>query len=248
MKKAISISCVLALIVLSGCTQAPEYATIQVGEKEGLIKNQQEMVVKPIFKRVASLQGIEKNYQHPNYLNIHWFHDNGEKRYAVVENTSGKLGIIDTNGKMLVKPLFDSISTRFNGYIKIELNGKIGLLDEDFDVVLKPQFDKIDDFVYDTAVVEYKGKYGCIDRDMNLVLKPIYDHIYTLNEGIRRIELNDKWGFTNESCEVVVKPSFEYLEDFSNGIAKFQSNKLWGYIRPDGTILSKNIFTNGDSF
>lgn len=248
MKKLVTMSCLVATIVLTGCTKAPEYAAIDVGNKEGLIKNNSQVVVKPIFKRVSSLQGIEENYQHPNYLNIHWFHDNGEKRYAVVEDTKGKLGIIDTEGEMKAKPIYDSISSRFNGFIKVEVGNKFGLLDENFDVVLKPIYDDIGEFIYDTAIIKYNDKYGCIDKKMQMKLKPVYDQIYLLNEDTRRVELNGKWGFVDTMCNVVVKPSFDYMENFSNGIAKFKNNDHWGYIKPDGTLISKNVFKQGDSF
>jgi hypothetical protein len=234
--------------VLAGCTQSTEFATINVGDKEGLINNKSGIVVKPIFKRVSSLQGIEGNYQHPNYLNIHWFHNNTEKRYAVVENTKGKLGIINTEGELVAKPIYDSISSRFNGFIKVEVGNKFGLLNEDFEVVLKPIFDDVEEFIYDTAIIKHKGKYGCIDRNMKMKIQPTYDQIYLLNENTRRIELDGKWGFMDGMWNVVVKPSFDYIEDFSNGIAKFKNNGHWGYVKPDGTLLSKNIFKQEDSF
>lgn len=248
MKKLITISCISATLFLGCSSKSPEYAAVSVGEKDGLVHNSQGVVIKPIFKRISHLQGIEKNYQHPNYLNIHWFHDNGENRYAVVENTSGKLGIIDTEGNMFAKPIYDSIDLEFNGFIKVEVGEKFGLLNRNFEVVLKPIFTQIENFVYDTAVVEYKGKYGCIDRNMQMKLKPEYDRIYLLDEGVRRIEFENKWGFADAQCNMVVKPSFEYLESFSHGVAKYKSNQRWGYVKTDGTLLTKNIFEDGDGF
>jgi hypothetical protein len=249
MKKLTIIVSFFLSIVFIGCSgKSPEYATVDVGGKDGLVHNSNGVVVKPIFKRIDHLQGVEKNYQHPNYLNIHWFHNNGEKRYAVVENTSGKLGIIDTKGNMLAKPIYDSISLEFNGFIKVEVGEKFGLLDDNFEVVLKPIFTDIEEFVYDTAVVEYKGKYGCIDRQMNMKLKPEYDRIYLLDQKIRRVEIDNKWGFTDGQCNMIVKPSFEYLGGFSNGVAKYKSANRWGYIKTDGELLTKNIFEDADTF
>jgi hypothetical protein len=248
MKKVIALSCLSAILFLGCSSKSPEYAVVDVGGKDGLVHNSKGVVVKPIFKRVDHLQGIEENYQHPNFINFHWFHDNSESRYAVVENSSGKLGIIDTKGNILAKPIYDSINLEFNGFIKVEVGEKFGLLNKNFDVILKPIFTDIEDFVYETAVVEYKGKYGCIDRQMNMKIKPIFDRIYLLDNEIRRIELNNNWGFADAQCNIIVKPSFQYLGRFSDGVAKYKSNDKWGYINTDGTVLTKTIFEDADSF
>jgi len=168
-----------------------------------------------------------------------------EKPYSIIKNKLDKLGIIDnTSGKILIKPYYNSISSFFNGYSKIEINGKFGLLDKNFEVVLKPIYSFIGQFIDNVAIVKEYDKYGCIDKNLNFKIKPIYDNIYLKQEKNLRIQLNTKWGYLDDNCNILVKPIYDYGYNFSNGIAKVIINNQERYINIKGKLLNQTKFKN----
>lgn len=239
----------ISFLLFVGCTsKSPQKAVVSVGNKDGVVSTKKDVIVKPIYKRIHRFSESNETYFHPNYINIHWFHGDRDKQYAIVENIDGKYGVIDASGKLVLKVVYDHIGSFFNGFARIQLNNRYGLINEDFEIVLKPVYDEVQEFVFNTAIVKYKGKYGCIDQDINLVLKPIYDMMYLQKEEMKRIELDDKWGFVDMDCQIVAKPIYDYAHDFSNGFAKVKTANKWAYLKKDGTLYTKTIFGDLDEF
>ncbi|HEE9620303.1 TPA: WG repeat-containing protein, partial [Campylobacter coli] len=54
-----------------------------------------------------------------------------------------KYGFMDKNGKIVIEPKFDSISSFREGLAKVGLNGKYGLIDKSGKIVIEPKFDDI---------------------------------------------------------------------------------------------------------
>lgn len=235
--------------IFVGCSGKNEaHTVVNIDKKEGLLKDDGQVAIKPVYKNLKTFHGDFEKYDHPNYLNIHWIHDSSDKSYAIVEDINKKYGIINKEGELKLKIIYDEIGTFFNGFAKIEVNGKYGFINEDFEVVLKPIFDEVQQFVYETSIVRQGDKYGCIDKNMDLKIKPTFDMIYIQSEGFKRVELNDKWGFLDSSCEIAVKPVFDYAYDYKNGFAKVQEGKKWGFLDKKGKLLTKQIFDDPDRF
>ena len=249
MKKIIITSSLFAGLIFSGCgTKLSNDTVINSNGKEGLLKSSGEVSIKPIYGNMGSFKGKNKSYYHPNHFNFHNLHDNPDQTYAVVKSHNNKMGIIDKQGELKLKPVYDSISSFYNGFARVELNGKQGLVNEKFEVVLKPVYDEVQEFDGDTAVVKLFGKFGCIDKQMNFKVKPVYDMIYLESEGFKRISLENKWGFMDKECNVVTKPVYDYAYDYRNGFAKVKKGELWGFLDTEGKQLSGQIFDDPDRF
>lgn len=249
MKKIIFTSGIFVSLIFSGCgVKLSKDTVVNAGEKEGLIKSNGDVAVKPTYDRINTFHGEYEKYYHPNYFNFHAIHDNKDESYAVVKNFNNKFGVIDKHGNQKLKVMYDSIGIFHNGFAKIEIDGKYGLVNENFDVVLKPVYDEVQEFVFNTAIVKQGDKYGCLDKNINFKIKPILDMVYLQSEGLKRVELNDKWGFIDINCEFVAKPVYDYAYDFRNGFAKVKEAGLWGFLDKDGRLLTKQIFDDADRF
>lgn len=244
----IGISFLLGVLLLTGCNQKQKQVTIvQEGNKKGLVNESGYVVVKPIYKQVFSFDGSDNAINHPNFLNLHWIHNQANQAYSIVQNTNNKFGVINQEGDLLLKPIYDSISYFFDGFMRIQVGDKYGLVDEDFKIVLKPIYDEVSEFTNNIALIKNHNKYGCINRDMEVKIKPSYDKIYFQQEEFLRTTLNDKWGYLDNQCNVVAKPIFDYAYDFSNKIAKVIIHNKVGYINSDGELLSKAVFKDESS-
>jgi hypothetical protein len=233
-----------AIFTLTSCYQPKhQYTVVQEGDKDGVINETGYVTVKPIYKHVFNFDELGGYIKHPSFINLHWLHDKTSSPYAFVQNVDGKFGVIDPKGKLLLKPVYDSITYFFNRFLRIEVGGLYGLVDRDFNIVLKPTYDEIGEFVGDIAILKHKDKYGCINSKMELKVKPTYDRIYFQQEEFLRTTLNGKWGFLDDKCNVLSKAIFDYAYDFSNGYAKIILDGKVGFIDSNGKLISKQIFT-----
>lgn len=248
MKAIFYISLLVLIIAITGCNQKQKQFTIvQEGNKEGVVNQSGYVVVKPIYKQVLRFDGSDNFINHPNFVNLHWIHNQSNQAYAMVKDINNKFGVINQKGELLLKPIYDSITYFFDGFMRIQIGNHYGLVDESFNIVLKPQYDMINEFTESIAIIKNNGKYGCINKDMIIKIKPTYDKIYFQQEEFLRTTLDNKWGYLDDKCNVLVKPIFEYAYDFSNGIAKVILHNKVGYLNSDGKLLSKPIFKDDSS-
>jgi len=235
-------------ILFTGCNQKHKQLTIvQEGTKEGVINQSGYVVVKPIYKQVLRFDGNDNFITHPNFANLHWIHDGSDNAYAIVQDINNKFGVINSKGQLLLKPIYDSITYFFDGFMRIQIGNHYGLVDENFNIVLKPQYTMINKFTGLIAIIAKNGKEGCIDKEMTIKIKPTYDKIYFQQEQFLRTTLNNKWGYLDDKCNVLAKPIFDYAYDFSNGIAKVIIHNKIGYLNSHGKLISKPIFKDNSS-
>lgn len=241
------------IILITGCSTKEYSSIVTTGEKDGLIDDNGELLIKPIYKKMYYLDNLHSNaYAHPHLVNMHWFHVADEK-FAIVKNVDNKYGIIKKDGTLALKAIFDSIGQFFNGYAKIEVDKKFGLIDEDFKVVLKPIYDEVRNLLDDSIIVKNYDKnkrtqYGCLDREMNLKITLDYDMVYLSSENRMRTEKDGLWGFISSDCKIVSKPIYNYADDYSKSIARVKKGDLWTYLNYDGQEITRKTFSNADNF
>lgn len=235
MKECLLLLCLIILI--SGCSSREYTSAITVEQKDGLINNKGEVLVKPIYKKIFHLENLTSN-----------------KKFVIVKNIDNKYGIIDTDGTLKLKVIFDSIGNFFNGFAKIEVNGKFGLINEDFEIVLKPIYDGVRDVIDKSVIVKNFNKnkkiqYGCLNStNMEIILPLDYDMIYLSSEDRMRTYKDGLWGFIDAKCNIISENKYQYVDDFSNAVARVKKDNLWTHINLDGKELNKRTFSNSDNF
>ena len=239
---------IITIILFTGCIQKQtQFTVIKEANKKGVINQSGYVIVKPIYKEIFNFDGNDDFMNHPHYLNLHWINYESNKAYAIVQNVNNKYGVINQEGKLLLKPIYDSITYFFEGFMRIQIGKKYGLVNENFEVVLKPTYDEIHEFVEKIALVKNDNKWGCINKDIKVKIKPTYDKIYLQQEDFLRTTLNNKWGYLDNKCNIVSNPTYDYAYNFSNGIAKIVIKNNIGYIDQNGDLLSKTIFKENSS-
>lgn len=252
MIKNVLIASSFALVILSGCANKNDVALIEQDGKYGVIKNDGNTSVKPIYEELTWFDDSNnKNIkvEHPHYFNIHWFHNYaGENEYAIAK-IDGKYGVIDKDNKILVKPIYDSISKLFNGYSVIKKDGMYGYLNKDLNIVKEPVFKDAKEFLNDATFVQSKDlKWACITKEMKMEIKPTYDEVYNFNDGLSRVKKDNNWGFVNEKCEEIVKPTYEYAYEFLNEYAKVVKNGKVLFIDNTGKEITKKLYNDVANF
>ena len=154
-------------------------------------------------------------------LTILFFTGCSTKEEMAIVNEKGKYGVLDNNGNVIIKPVYDEISNfddRNDKNIKTEHPHVLNLH------WLHNYYGE------EYAIAEYNGKYGVVNKKNEMVVKPIYDSISKLFNGFSVIKLDNKYGFLNDKFEVVQKPIFKEVREFLGNVTFVQSNAngKWG--------------------
>jgi hypothetical protein len=168
-------------------------ATVKLNGKWGFIDRKNNILVPPQYDDVYHFQdglaytntGTTTSYINSkgkklftvNYDEVDVLAQNG----MICFRTNGKVGFMNYEGKVVIKPDFASKTlTRFkDGLAPIQGdNGKYGYIDKKGNFVIQPQFDDAQFFFNNYASVKQNGKYGFIDKKGNWIIKPEYDDSY----------------------------------------------------------------------
>ncbi len=136
---------------------------------------------------------------------------NGE---FVIEDKDGKMGIMNSKGKVVISPQYESICPDKNLYA-IKQDGKYGWVNENNKTIINPQFEDAECFLgADFAVVKSAGKWGVIDKSGKLILSPQYDKAYpAINNNYIIVKSGEKYGMIDKLGKFIVNPQFDLISD-----------------------------------
>jgi hypothetical protein len=123
-----------------------------------------------IIPLVSSAQSLIQNQKDIDY---------GNSLIRVFSN--GKVGYIDTTGKIIIEPKFANAFDFSEGLAPARLNGKFGLIDIKGNFVIEPKYDYIERFPNGVYVFFSEGKAGFLNRrfsyEINKIILPNYSSI-----------------------------------------------------------------------
>lgn len=162
---------------------------------------------------------------------------------------NGKVGFIDSTGKIVISPRFDSASSQNDvifgeGLAAVQVGGKWGYIDRTGEFVIQPKFEHVPSlFNEGLAQVVIKVKliektvqadkftvreemYGFIDKNGHLVesLKFIEERT-TFVDGLAKVKKGEKFGYVDKTGRFVIEARFADAEDFSDGLAAVRTDR-----------------------
>jgi len=167
------------------------------------------------------------------------------KLFAISEN--GKMGLININGEMIVKPIYRDIWIHKENPFAVQAeNGKWGYIDQAGKIVINPSFIQVQAFLDGLAAVQGEnGKWGFIDKTGTLVIPAKYYHVkwvdkrtaaVTEDKGSNSIII-DRNGNKVRDLDLSI-PEY-YIGEFSEGLATIEKKDtdLHGYIDESWKII-----------
>jgi hypothetical protein len=111
---------------------------------------------------------------------------------AVVE-LNGKRGLINSEGKELIKPEWDNL-TGFgaDGIGFARKNGLVGLIKNDGTLLVEPIYERINDFKDGKAIVTKGFFKGMIDFNGKILIEPKYERLTFEENGLVRATVGGK--------------------------------------------------------
>jgi len=158
-------------------------------------------------------------------------------------------GFIDTAGKIVIEPQFDSTKAFSDEMSLIGIGGKYGYINRSGEIVIEPQFDwRAGNFSEGLAVVFVDEKYIFIDKQGKVAFPERFDDADKFSEGLAPAEIGGKWGYIDRTGQMVIKPQFDCARLFYEGMAAVEINGKWGFIDKAGSIVIEPKFGSASGF
>lgn len=155
----------------------------------------------------------------------------------------GKMGIIDSTGKVIVPATFSRLSRLFDNdddfSYRFYYDGKKqGILDNDFNIVIPVgTYDDIDIRIDGFFKVRKNGKYSFVNKEGKCMDKWFEDAGF-FRHGLAPVKFDGKWGYINEKSEVIIPNTYSDAKTFSKDqLAAVKQNGKWGFIDKTGTTI-----------
>ncbi|MBC7795357.1 MAG: WG repeat-containing protein [Pyrinomonadaceae bacterium] len=153
---------------------------------------------------------------------------------------NGKFGYINSTGKVVIKPQYETTMGFNEGLAATKLGGKFGFINTKGEWIIKPQFDFSYVFMEGLAMVKTNGKHAWIDRKGQIVIPAQdFEEVATgFSEGRLAVKKGGKWGYIDKTGKIVIEPRFEEANKFEGGAAQVVTeNHQHHWIDRNGKIL-----------
>jgi hypothetical protein len=172
--------------------------------------------------------------------------DEKEKQFFFEFKTNGKKGIIDHNGNVIIKPLYDNISQLYTNdelsYHIVELNNKIGYINHKGEEIIPIKYDKQysePKFSEGVVLLKINGKKAYFNDKGEVHLQIDATEAYRFECGLALIKKDGLFGYINKTGdEIIERKYFEaYSFDKTENLAIVNYKGGWGIIDKTGNTL-----------
>lgn len=158
------------------------------------------------------------------------------------DNDTKLYGVIDKDGKNILKPTFEEMTMFENGLSRFKKNNMWGLINEKGVILLQPKFET--EYVFcklgfnDGLIsVNKNGKYGYYSEKGSLVIEHKFDFTEQFCDGIAWVELNGKYCFINKLGKYITDKWFDEV--------KIVEGNLYGIDEKRVYDENKSYYTQG---
>jgi len=214
--------------------EKPQYDFIQEGFRNEFIasKNGKWGVITPDGKNKVDFKYDELKY---------FFSTDNKDSWANIPyyraKISGKFGVIDSTGNLIIPAEFQDIEYLENNgqaYFKtITGNGQeiFGFIDTEANTIIAPKFIKVGDFKNGRAKVKIsKRRWNFIDKTGKVISEKEYIDVKDFHEGLAAVKTHKGWGYVDVSGEEVIPVSYKRAGNFNNGIAPVRTRQSYGLL------------------
>jgi len=160
-----------------------------------------------------------------------------------------KIGLLGTDGKLILEPKYDIIKKFWNGHAKVKSGELWGIINQKGEVIIPAEYNELG--TYNTnGVWGRKGDNFGIVLNGKLKVVEGADKIWNFhdNSSLTYARKNKKWGFVNQKGEWVIQPAYDKAKTFVNGLAPVSKGKIWGYINEKGEEVISFDYRDAEIF
>jgi len=165
----------------------------------------------------------------------------------VLVEKSGKWGVVDNSGKILINPQFSDMALDGDKYM-IKKESRWGWCSADGQYLINPQFRDVMPFGRSKlAPAKDADSYdwGCVNEQGVWVINPQYEALRSFNEhGLAMAKLGSEWGVIDEKGSWVINPQYRTMVEVPGQNAYIVSTQRYIYqlIDAKGKVLTSVDF------
>jgi hypothetical protein len=176
----------------------------------------------------------------------------GKQLFSIEKD--GKSGFIDSSGKVVIAPQFDSTRGFSEGLALVTRNGKKFFIDTSGRSVFEAKYDIVGNFseglaavnigetrIANIGLIDNPGKWGYIDQTGQLVLPMKYTHAESFSEGLAAIRDGDRGAFIDHSGKIVFEVPLDVTLGFHEGVAGVLYRGGLSYFDRTGKQISPSL-------
>jgi len=178
----------------------------------------------------------------------------------------GKVGFIDSTGKVIVQPQLEYAGDFSEGLAPVyfrdsqaDEKNSTGFINDKGEFVIKPILGRAEKFSDGVAIIVFdflgipdsypRGKYGAIDKTGKLIIEPNFKLIFPFKDGIAFAVTSDgKQCFIDKNGKIIFTPAVGLLNPISDGLGIIEIDNKYGYLNQNGDLVIKPQFTYAQAF
>ncbi len=208
-----------------------EVLSFQKDGKYGLIDFSGKEVLPAEYEEITALQGITKTVVLKKDGKYGLFNSTSKTKFLeteytaikalgntyndgyIVTDVNGKLGLVGSEGKVILPNIYDGIDRVYgsNMYVILE-GGKKKLISKEGTVILESGFDEIVSIDGNNLVVKNVGKYGVIDTSGNVIIDTAFDSMKSCFSDLYIISTAGKYGVIDINKDIKVEIKYNNIE------------------------------------
>lgn len=147
-----------------------------------------------------------------------------------------KYGLMDQRGKIVIKPIYRSISQIDKETMAVKLDGEYFLRTIRKEKIEIPKNTGVQYLGGDRWSFVQNDKTGILDNEGNLILSPKYNIITPFNEGYGTYQEGQLWGYLDRDGKLLTPAVFGLTWKFQEGLARCISREGVGFLNPKGKL------------
>lgn len=144
-------------------------------------------------------------------------------------------GYVDTSGKLLIPPVYESGSDFSEGLAVVSRNDSVFYINKENEPQFGMYFQDAMMFRNGTAPVKENGRWHFINR-LGQARAGNYDEVNEASCGVYVVRQNDRYGALDLYGQKMLECEYDKLGDFKNGFAYYTSNGVYGFVSDKGQV------------
>lgn len=170
---------------------------------------------------------------------------------AFYKDKLGKIGLINTEGAIVLEAKYTRIKPFVNGYASFSNGVAWGLIDKKGNEVIEAKYKHVGEYnEKGTLAVTLDGTQGLIGNGEFFEVRgatKIWE--FKAGQSLTYARGDKLSGFINRAGQWVIAPKYKKARAFSNGLAPVSTDgKLWGFINEEGEMVIKEQYRDAEVF
>ncbi len=213
------------------CTYDVNYSTGEYKTK-ALNKKNQEIFTE--YEQIEALENYDKN------KSIYY------EKATIRVKSNGKYGLINIDGKEILKPEYDDIKTLkgLENSILVYKDGKVGLVDGNGKTIIEPIYNDIlaieNDYRLGYITMDSEGRHGLVDCNNIKILENKYESITPISgNGKYAVKENGVNKLIEKDGTALIEDKFDEVIEIKNNAIIIKENNKYGVLSTTGEEILK---------